>query len=199
MRAYAVPALIALSFSTGFSQSSEIKDLGSDWVETGFPAHGKLHMDLQSGEVHITGSEDPKVRVRCVSQKGWEGYYPKMHLKASGRAGDLEISGGPKNNFRYEIQIPKDTDLVLRMPAGELHVEGIVGNKDLRLHAGELNLQVGDPEAYGPVSASLMAGDINAEPFGVEKGGIFRSFHREGKGRYSLQVKVKAGEINLTR
>ncbi len=199
MRVITVPALIALSFAPGFSQSSETKGLGKDWVETGFPAHGKLHMGLQSGEVHITGGEDAKVRVRCVSQEGWEGYHPQMRLKALGTSGDLEISGGPKKNFRYEIQIPKETDLVLRMPAGELHVEGIVGNKDVRLHAGELNLQVGDPEAYGPVNASVTAGNIKAEPFGVEKGGIFRSFHHDGKGLYALQVKLKTGEINLTR
>lgn len=199
MRVFTVPALITLSCSLGFAQSSETKGLSTEWVEAAFPARGNLHLALQSGEVHVMGSEEAKVRVRCVSPKGWEGYHPQMRMKTSGTAGDLEISGGPKNNFRYEIQIPKETGLVVRMPAGELHVEGVLGNKDVRLHAGEINLQVGDPDSYGPVSASVLAGDISAAPFGVEKGGLFRSFHLVGKGHYALQVNLKAGDVNLTR
>jgi hypothetical protein len=193
-------ALVALLPATVSAQKPmDVRGLGKDWVETEFPANGQLHMELQSGGVHITGSDDQKVRVRCTGKRVEEAGNARVRLETSGRSGELRVSGGPKNNFEFEIQIPKTTDLIIRMPAGELNVEGVTGNKDVRVHAGEVTIQVGDPDSYDHVKASVWAGEIHGGPFGEGTDGLFRSFHADGMGKYELQVRLKAGEVTFRK
>ena len=108
------------------------------------------------------------------------------------------MTDGPDEaNVRGAIQVPARTDLYIRLTAGELTVEDVQGNKDIRLHAGEIRIDVGRPEDYQRVRASVWAGDLNAEPFHVTKGGLFRSFDWNGRGQYRLQARLKAGDIRL--
>ena len=65
--------------------------------------------------------------------------------------------------------------------------------------AAGLNIQVGDPALYDHVNASVWAGEINGGPFGEGKEGLFRSFSAEGKGKYALEVKLKAGEVTFRK
>lgn len=193
-------ALLCLLTTAGFAQGSkEIRTLGREWVEAAFSGHGKLRMNLQSGSVHITGSDDQKVRVRCIGPHAGDVHQARLQFRSTERGGDLRIQGGPHHDFEVEIQIPKVTDLTVRMPAGELNLEGITGSKDVRLLAGEVNIQVGDPEAYDHVQASVWAGEIHGGPFGAGKEGLFRSFRSEGRGQYDLQVRLKAGEVTFRR
>src|SRR5262249_13201113 len=102
---------------------------------------------------------------------------------------------GPSSHFSVEIQVPNRSDLYIRFTAGELRMEGIEGNKDVEAHAGEIHIDVGRPESYSRVDASLWAGEVHASPFGIQKEGLFRSFDWKGQGRYRLHAKLKAGEI----
>ena len=47
------------------------------------------------------------------------------------------------------------------------------------------------------VDASVWAGEIQAPPFQVNKGGLFRSFDWRGKGLYRLHAHLKAGDLRL--
>ena len=75
-------------------------------------------------------------------------------------------------------------NLYARIPAGEVTIQEITGNKDVELHAGELAIYVGNPNDYGRVDASVLAGDVNADVFGNSKGGLFRTVSRESGGKY---------------
>jgi len=107
------------------------------------------------------------------------------------------VLDGPSNNFRVTIEVPARSDLSITLSAGELSVEDIVGNKDIRLNAGELRIDVGPPDDYGRVEASVWAGELRATSFRKVTGGLFRSFDWRGDGEYSLRAKLKAGELNL--
>lgn len=63
--------------------------------------------------------------------------------------------------------------------------------------AGDLNIDVGRTSDYGKLEASVKAGDINARPFNVSKGGLFRSFSWQGRGRYTLHASLLAGDLTL--
>jgi hypothetical protein len=122
----------------------------------------------------------------------------KISFSTVGDIGKLRVSGGPTNDFRLRIQVPKNTNLMVRCPAGDLTVEGITGDKDVELHAGNLDIAVGDASAYRHADASLMAGDLTAPAFDVDKGGLFRSFQKSNAGgKYLLHAHVAAGEITL--
>jgi hypothetical protein len=110
---------------------------------------------------------------------------------------DLDISGGPKNDIVITVEVPRATALFVRMPAGHMEISDITGDKDVELHAGELIVGVGNPADYSHVDASVISGGIEAPPFGEDHGGLFRSFHKNGNGKYKLHAHVGAGDLSL--
>ena len=105
---------------------------------------------------------------------------------------------GPKNqNLKFVIQVPKQSDLYVRLTAGDLRIAGIRGNKDVELRAGDLDIDVGSADDYKKVDASLWAGDLKASAFNIVKEGLFRSFEWTGKGTYRLHAHLMAGDMRL--
>jgi hypothetical protein len=166
--------------------------------EAAFQPGHEIRMHLRSGEVRIIGSEAPKITLSCEMKDSSRAREVKITFRATGDAGDLRVSGGPTNDFRVRIQVPKNSNLMVRCPAGDLAVEGVTGDKDVELHAGNLDIAVGNATDYRHADASLMAGDLSAPAFDVDKGGLFRSFRKSNPtGKYLLHAHVAAGEITL--
>jgi len=162
-----------------------------------FPAGGRLDLHIRSGDVTIRGSDDNKVKVRFDPKNPDDLKDVKVNFKAAGNSGTLKVSGGPRNDFRIRIDIPKNSDLRLRVPAGDVSVEELVGDKDVEMWAGDLTLRVGNASDYGKVDASVRAGDLDMGPFGVSKSGLFRSYEMTGSGPHRLHVHVTAGDVEL--
>ncbi len=195
MRLFAALALLAASLG---AQSMDLRGVTRTWTELGTPAPGQLRLTLDSGEVTIHPSQDGKVRVRYTGRRDQD--LSQVRLRYSDRGTpEFRLSNTPNEGFRVEIQIPRKVGLTLSMSAGDLRIEGIEGDKDLHLQAGELTVKVDDPAAYGPVSASVWAGEVHPGPFGESKEGIFRRFATQGGGRYALKASLKAGEIRFQR
>jgi hypothetical protein len=93
--------------------------------------------------------------------------------------------------------VPTRSDVEIDMSAGDLDVRGIEGSKRVETWAGDVSIDIGQPEQYRLVEASVRAGDLSALPFKVSKGGLFRSFSWKGTGPYSLRVKLFAGDLTL--
>jgi len=172
-------------------------DVTQDNFDADFPSGGVLRLHIRSGDLRIVGSDENKIKIRFWGKNAAEARDVKISLKTLGNAGDLRVKGGPHYAFQIEITVPRASDLFLRMPAGEAEVKGIVGNKDIAMHAGDLNLAIGAPEDYALADASVLAGDLDASPFGISKDGLFRSFHKQGAGKYTLRAHVGAGELTL--
>jgi hypothetical protein len=177
----------------------DLRGMARTWQDLGQPAGHALSLELEAAGVTILPSPDGHVRTRYVGTKDHDLSRLRIRFHPAAQPAELRVSHTPHNDFQYEIQIPRTIDLTLRMSAGELKIVGIEGNKDLRLHAGEVIVQVGEPKAYGPVSASVWAGEIRPGPFGEGEEGLFRTFSHDGPGRYSLRVKVKAGQVTFER
>jgi len=190
-----VPFLL-MSFALA-EKPLEIKETGKQSFEADFPAAGELHLDIRSGELVVKGIDENKVRVHFAGSKADDLSDVEVRLKTSGSKGVLHVSGGPRNNFRIVVEVPKVVDLHLRMPFGEATVQRLTGNKDVEIHAGDLTVEVGEPNAYGHVDASVLSGDLEASPFSVSKSGLFRSFEKEGGGKYRLHAHVGAGDLTL--
>jgi len=192
------PLILMLGWvGASLAAQSSVDRLGMNrtWTDLGQPVGNTLSLKLEAAGVTILPSEDGHVRTRYVGTKELDLSRLRVRFEPSGHPAELRINHTPNNDFQFEIQVPQDIGLILRMSAGEVKIQGVEGHKDLRLHAGEVTVQVGDASAYGPVSASVWAGEIRPGPFGEGKEGLFRSFHHNGPGQYSLQVKVKAGEV----
>src|SRR5437773_12420910 len=172
-----------------------VQETGKESFEADFPSGGQLRMHIRSGELRVIGSDENKIRVNYSGKNGSKTSDVTVSLKTVGNNAELRVSGGTHNDFRTEIQVPKNSGLYLRMPAGDLEVNGLTGDKDVEIHAGDMTLGVGKADDYGHVDASVNAGDLDAQPFGVSKGGLFRSFDKHGGGKYRLHAHVGAGDL----
>src|SRR5215831_17363453 len=163
-------------------------------VEKDFVSGGKIEITLESGDYHVRASSDSRIHVRWneASARG-----VRVKLTTNDKSAELRVENTPHNNFHATIEVPALADLRIRLTAGDLRVSGIKGDKDIAAHAGDMNISVGNSSDWGEVEASVTAGDINASPFQASKGGLFRSFHWRGPGKYNLQVHLTAGDVNL--
>ena len=167
----------------------------SNTVEKAFPKGGRVHLDLSAGDYTIRGGIADTVRVHWETGNG-----------ESARA-DVTIDGahavvrthGPRNRFRVKIDVPQRADLDIELSAGDLSVNGIEGNKTLSMWAGDVTIEVGAADLYKRVDATVRAGEISARPFGKMTGGLFRSLHWQGSGKYTLDFKLTAGDLNLIK
>jgi hypothetical protein len=163
-------------------------------LEREFAPGGQIRMDLSAGEYDITGSADNRIRLDWTVED--LDRLRDVRNAVDIRGTDARITTDGPKNFDVRIQIPARSDLVVHVTAGEVVIRGIEGNKDIELHAGELDIDV-RPEDYGEVDASIWAGEIHATPLRIMKEGIFRSLDWKGTGRYRLHAHLKAGELRL--
>jgi hypothetical protein len=194
----AVLVCLSLLVPTGLPQAKlEVTDLQNHPFSVDFPSGSRLQIELRSGDFRIVGADDNKISVHVAGKNANNSRDLTVRFKRSSSDAQLRVSGGPRNELQVTIAVPKNTGLFVRMPAGQLEVDGISGDKDVSLRAGELILSVGNPADYARVDASVTSGGIEAAPFGESHGGLFRSFHKNGTGKYQLYAHVGAGDLTM--
>jgi hypothetical protein len=175
----------------------EVKDLQNHPFTVDCPPGGHLRLHLRSGDFHVLGTANNKITVRLGGWNASNAQDLTVRFKRNDNVADLWFSGGPKNGLQVTIEVPPAAMLYVRMPAGDLTVEGVSGDKDVELRAGDLSIAVGNAADYGRVDASVIAGDLQAAPFNESRGGLFRSFEKRGAGKYKLHAHVGAGDLTL--
>lgn len=175
----------------------EATDIANHPFSEDFASGGKLRLRVRSGEIHVIGTAEDKISVELSGKSVYDAKKLKVRLERKGSTADMRISGGPRNHLTITIRIPMNTDLYARIPFGEVHVENIASNQDVELHAGDLTVDVGEATDYSHVDASVITGEVDAAPFGEYHGGLFRSFRKDGSGRYRLHAHVGAGQLTL--
>ncbi len=196
--ALALSASLAVLVPAGLPDSKlEVKDLQNHPFAVDFPSGSRLSLHLRSGEFRIVGHNDNKIAVHLNGRNADNARDLTVRFRRSDNDADLRIFGGPKNNLEVTIEIPSSAMLFIRMSAGDLSVEGVSGDKDVELYAGDLTISVGDAADYGHVDASVLSGDLEAAPFHESHGGLFRSFEKHGAGKYRLHAHVGAGDLTL--
>jgi len=187
-------AFLAVAATPGLARGVE-KAQGEFTAD--LPAGGELRVHVRSGETRIVGSDGDRMTVRYEGRNAFRSNEVKVSLARSGRTGYLTVKGGPKNGLCIILEIPRQTNLYVRMPFGDLSIASVIGDKDIAVHAGDMTVEVGEASQYSRVDASVYAGDLDARGFGVDKGGLFRSFETVGQGRYRLHAHLGAGQLTL--
>jgi hypothetical protein len=162
-----------------------------------FVSAGTVRLHLEAGGYRIRPSEADNIAVICSARTPDRLREVKVEIKVAGSHANVYVTNTPNNNFNATIEVPRRSNLWVRLTAGELNVGNIEGDKDLELRAGQLTVAVPRPQDYGPRDASVTSGAIQASAFDVSKGGLFRSFRQQGPGKYRLHAHVTAGEIDL--
>jgi hypothetical protein len=166
-------------------------------IERPFPANGSVRMDLVAGEYHIGGGPLDRIRIDWSARDAEAAAQVRARADVRDREASVTTDGPRNKGLTFTIQVPSQSDLYVRLSAGDLRIEGVRGNKDVELRAGDLRIDVGRADDYRKVDASLWAGDIKASAFQVFKDGLFRSFDWTGKGPYRLHAHLMAGDLYL--
>ncbi len=166
----------------------------TDSLETAFMQGGQITIKLSAGEHKIVRSEDQRIRIHW--SVGDERDDVDANTTVEGNTAMVDLDG-PSDDFRAVIEVPENSDLKVHLTAGVLSVADTGGDRDIRLRAGELHIEVDDAENYGSVTGSLWAGDIDAGPFNQGASGLFRSIEWKGEGEDNLNFKLYAGDVRL--
>jgi hypothetical protein len=169
----------------------------SDSVERPFASGGRVRMDLSAGEYVVQGAQESRVHLEWRVRDPDQLWRVKTRADVRGAQARIETDGPNNGGLRVVIRVPVRTDLDIRLTAGDLSIEGIDGNKDVDLYAGEVDVDVRRAADYRRVDASVWAGEIDAPAFSASKGGLFRSVDWNGTGPYYLRVSLWAGEVRL--
>ena len=188
---FSTPLLVAQA------KKIEATDLPEHPFRVDYPSGSQMSLRLRSGDVRVVGKEGNQIAVRVEARDTERAREVKVYFERFENSAELRVSGGPKDNLQVIIEVPRNTGLFVRMPAGQLEISDVTGDKDVQLHAGELILHVGDPADYSHVDASVISGGLEAPPFHEDHGGLFRSFQKSGNGRYRLHAHVGAGDLTL--
>jgi hypothetical protein len=162
-----------------------------------FVSGGTIRLHLEAGGYTITPGDSDKIVVTCRANSEEQLERVKVKIKREGTSADVYVSETPHNNFQATIEVPHSSNLWVRLSAGEVVVKDVEGDKDIRVFAGSIQIDVPHPEQYGHRDASVMTGSIDASAFDVSKDGLFRSFEQHGPGKYRLHAHVITGEIEL--
>jgi hypothetical protein len=163
-----------------------------------FAPAGAIHLDLSAGDYTIKGTDEGSIRVAWTTRRDRDSSRVWADIQVRGTNATVRTRGAG-NGVRVQIDVPRRSDLDITLTAGDLTVRGIEGNKRLSMWAGDVTMELGDAELYRRVDASVRAGEISAQPFGRSTGGLFRSVRWDGKGKYTINASLFAGDLKLVR
>lgn len=155
-----------------------------------------LKLELSSGNYRIEpGAADKVVVISQKKQKEISDEKPHFGIDTNPQEASVRVEG--PRNYAAVIQIPKNSNLRVRLSGGRLRVNGINGDKDIESNDANIAIDVGRPDNYSKVDASVDVGHIDAPPFQITQEGLDQSFSRRGPGSYRLHAHVGMGEIRL--
>ena len=169
------------------------KNQQSGTADKPFPSGGRIHLQLSAADYDIHPAKGNNISVTWTAR----GTGVRVNIDVNGSEATITTDSPLNNNLHVSIEVPKNSDLQLRLGAGDVTIGAITGNKDIEMGAGDLRVAVPKADDYRVVDVSVSAGDINGQVFGKSTGGLFRSLKWSGPGKYSLHVHVRAGDVNI--
>ena len=115
--------------------------LDDSHFELDFRRHGEVRMHIQPSALQISGSDEDKIKLHYWSNRE-DSSDVKVRLESSGNTANVYVGKGPRSDFHVEIEVPRKSDLYLRIMAGTVDIDNVAGDKNIELSAGDLTVQV---------------------------------------------------------
>jgi hypothetical protein len=165
-------------------------------VSQHFSSRGTVRMYLTSGSYSIRSTDAEQIHVTGTADYPSDQSRLRAEVNIRGTEATV-VTRGPHNNTHFTIEVPRHSNLLIRLSAGDIEVQRVEGDLDISSHAGDVDVEVPRASDYRSVDASVLAGDLNAPAFGTSTGGLFRSLHWSGSGAYRLHAHLGAGDLEL--
>jgi hypothetical protein len=192
----------AALFACNLAGLAETKVSCDQGLATPLRSSAILVIDSRPAGLEIVGTDQETIHVTCHGGD-YEDVAPHILLQFSPNSdgGRLSIQGSHLrhgNNIQIRVEVPWKTNLRVRMPAGEVKVQVIKGDKDIELYAGQITVSSAHEWNYHSVDASVAIGEVRAPMYNADKGGFFRGVTKTtADGEYRLRAHVTTGEIDL--
>ena len=159
---------------------------------------GQVELRARFGDLRVIPTNDPEVSITYTMHSNHEGFLRNVELDSQGSASKVvfKLRAPHNGSVDVELKVPAQSDLFLRVSAGDIRVGAVEGNKDVETHAGDIDIVLPEHSDLGLVDASTHAGDVRA-PFGKPRGWIGGSLRYEGSGHYRLHAHTFAGDVQL--
>jgi hypothetical protein len=185
------------------AQPGDTEDAQHIAVERSFTGQGRLELNVCSGELHIKPGHGDRLTLRIEIASN-----PELKMRAYVKT--LDISGDHATislQFPHKVhpvvvlELPSTTSLTsqVNLGAGKFYfdAEGIKGNREVNLGAGEAHLTMADDRGYANFEANVGMGSFHDHRPGGRSSHFIISREYQGKGHGSLQVNVGAGSIDI--
>jgi hypothetical protein len=190
MRSHAIAAAI-LAGVIGAPAMAHAQTKSADQA---FVSGGKVDIHLDAGDYEVRAASDNHVRVTMTGRTG----SATVDVAVDGRHADVTVRHTSRTSFKCIVEVPKISDVAIRLSAGDLDVGTITGSKDIQSTAGDVRIAVGNLDEYANVDASVSVGDLSGGPFGDADGQfISHSIKKTGKGKHTFRVHLGAGDLKL--
>lgn len=159
-----------------------------------------LTIDSRPAGIEIVGTDQETIHVSCTADDTDSARNIRLRFSGTPNHAKLTITGAylKHGNLQIRVEVPRKINLGVQMPAGQVKVNEIVGDKDIQLHAGQITISSAREWDYKNVNASVGIGQVNAQVYGADKGGFFRVFRKDNPdGEYRLYAHVTTGQIDL--
>ncbi len=165
-----------------------------------FAPGGSLRIELRAGDVRIVkGTDAQHIHLRYTPRsKDWDAAQRvRLRFDVHSSEAEIEFKAPQGVDIDIEVEVPSLASLQVRMSVGDLSVEGIEGNKDLRTYVGDIKVDLGPKPNYWKVDASTHIGDIGGHSLGEAKGWLGKSLKFHGDGQYRLHAHAGIGDIRF--
>ena len=162
-------------------------------ADKAFVSGGKIDIHLDAGDYEVRAGSDNHVRATITGNTG----NATVDVAVDGNHADVFVRKTPHSNFHCVVEVPKVSDVAIRLSAGDLEVGEITGSKDIESTAGDVRIAVGDTKNYSKVDASVKVGDLSGGPFKVDGSFISHSISWSGTGKHTLRAKLGVGDLKL--
>jgi hypothetical protein len=160
-----------------------------------------LAIDSRPAGIEIVATNEEAIHVSCTAEDMSAARDVRLQLSGTATHAKLTVKGDhlKHGDLKIRIAVPRKVNLEVQMPAGEVKVNDIVGDKDIELHAGQVTIVSAHAWDYKSIDVSVTIGQVNAEVYGTQTGGFFRSFRKDDpNGEYRLKAHVATGQIDLS-
>jgi hypothetical protein len=199
MKALRIAAGIAL-FACNWACVAQTSSHCGRALDASLRSGAVLLVDSLSAGIEVVATDQETIHATCKTEDAGNNADIYLQLAGTPTHSKLTITGTrPRHDhLQIRIEVPRKVNLDIQMPAGQVTVNEVVGDKKINLHAGQITISSPHTSDYKKIDVSVGVGQVSAPAYGEDKGGFFRSFQKENpEGEYLLQAHVAAGQIEL--
>jgi hypothetical protein len=137
------------------------------------------------------------VRYTPDPRKPWDEKKVQLRWRTDNSGLQVVIRSPLSLSVDVELELPSPISLEVHMTAGDLTVGGVEGDKNLRLFAGDMKVDVGTLESVREAEVSSGIGDTNVPSGGTMHGWLGHTWKYKGSGPYRLYASTTLGDVSL--